>query len=226
MPVRGLPLQLLAGLFVAFLARPAYAELAHGLAAYQRGEYPEAFRELDPLAVAGDPVAQYTVARMYLAGQGVPRDAADGLRWLRKAAGSGLASAQYQLGARYQFGIDLPQDYARAAAWYLKAADRGFAAAQFRLGILYMNGLGVARDPITAHMWLNLAIAQLPPGPLRDAAAKLRENLAEKMSAAQIARAQLLARNWRPADGCRERGLPVGGVSCYQRQINSQGGLR
>src|SRR5579863_5978265 len=215
MRLKALNCLLLAGLFALLIAPLACAELAAGLAAYQRGDYRKAFRELDPLALGGDAIAQYTVARMYLAGQGVPRDAADGLRWLRKAAGSGLASAQYQLGARYQFGIDLPQDYARAAAWYLKAADRGLAAAQFRLGILYMNGLGVRRDPIAAHMWLNLAIAQLPPGPLRDAAAKLRENLAEKMSASQIARAQLLARDWRPAAGCRKPGLPVGSGSCY-----------
>ncbi|HEV2300856.1 MAG TPA: tetratricopeptide repeat protein [Stellaceae bacterium] len=204
-----------AGLLALSRAPPARAGLPEGLAAYQRGEYGEAFRQLDPLAVAGNPVAQYTVARMYLAGQGVARDAADGLRWLRRAARSGLAGAQYQLAARYQFGIDLPRDYARAAAWYRKAADRGFAAAQFRLGVLYMNGLGVARDPVVAHMWLNLAIAQLPPGPLRDTAATLRENLAQKMSAAEIARAQLLARAWRPlAEGCREGGLPAAGGSC------------
>ena len=219
MRVRALSRLLLAGLCVVCLALPARAELAQGLApglaAYQHGEYLQAFRQLDPLAIGGDPVAQYMVARMYLAGQGVPRDAADGLRWLRKAAHSGLASAEYQLAARYQFGIDLPQDYARAAAWYRKAADRGFAAAQFRLGILYMNGLGVARNPIAAHMWLNLAIAQLPPGPLRDAAAKLREDLALKMSAAQVAQAQLLAREWRPVTAsCRARGLPAAGGSC------------
>jgi TPR repeat protein len=213
--LRASRLLLLAGLCAVFLAPPARAELAQGLAAYQRGEYLRAFRELDPLAVGGDPVAQYMVARMYLAGQGVPRDAADGLRWLRMAARSGLAGAEYQLAARYQFGIDLPQDYALAAAWYRKAADRGFAAAQFRLGILYMNGLGVKNDPISAHKWLNLAIAQLPPGPLRDAAAKLREDLALKMSAAQVAQAQLLAREWRPIAGtCRARGLPAGGGSC------------
>ena len=205
----------LAALFLLLLALPARAELADGLAAYQHGDYRKAFEVLDPLAVGGDPVAQYTVARMYLAGQGVPRDAADGLRWLKKAAEAGLARAQYQLGARYQFGIDLPLDYAQAASWYLKAADRGSANAQFRLGILYMNGLGVRRDPIAAHMWLNLAIAQLPPGELRTAAAKLRETVAQKMSAAEVARAQLLARQWRPvAAACRERGLPAAAASC------------
>src|SRR6266481_1543150 len=133
------------------LAVPARAGNGDGLAAYDRGDYALAYSELAPAAAAGDPVAQYTIARMYFTGTGVSRDIGEGLRWLRKAASAGVGSAQYQLGAHYEWGIDVPQDYGEAARWYRMAADRGVAEAQFRLGLLYIAGNGVTADLVTAH---------------------------------------------------------------------------
>src|SRR5579883_1160849 len=186
---------------VAIAAATAQAQSAdrraEGLAAYQRGDYTAAFDALRPLAEAGDPSAAYTVSRLYLLGQGVPRDTGAGLRWERKAAEEGEPHAAYQLGNRYEYGLELEQSYADAARWYRAAAERGLAAAQFRLGLLYASGLGVAADPVAAHMWLNLAAARLPPGEVRNTVAKLRDTVAAKLSAPQIAEAQRRAREWR-----------------------------
>jgi TPR repeat protein len=191
---------ILGALIAIGLTTPAFAGLDEGLAAYDRGDYETAYRELAPAAAGGAPGAQYNLARMYLSGEGVARDSAEGLKWLRKAAMAGVGPAQYQLGACNEWGIALPQDNSEAARWYGMAADRGVPAAQYRLGLLYINGLGVARDLVAAHMWLNLAASRLPPGEPRNAVAKLRESIAATMTASQVAQAQLAARNWTPAE--------------------------
>jgi uncharacterized protein len=192
---------ILGGLIAIGLATPAFAGIDDGLAAYYRGDYTTAYREFAPAAAGGDPLAQYNLARMYLAGEGVSRDNAEGLRWLRKAAMAGVSLAQYQLGARHEWGVDMAQDYGEAARWYRMAADRGLPVAQFRLGLLYMNGLGLTRDVVAAHLWLNLAASRLPPGEPRIAVAKLRDSLAANMTANQVAEAQMAARNWAPTEG-------------------------
>ncbi len=187
---------MLGALIAVGLTIPAFAGLDDGLAAYDRGDFATAYRELAAAAAGGAPAAQYALARMYLSGEGVSRDSAEGLKWLRKAALAGVGRAQYQLGACLEWGIAVTQDYGEAARWYRMAADRGVAAAQYRLGLLYLNGVGVARDVVAAHMWLNLATSRLPPGELRNAVATLRESVAASMTAAQIAEAQMTARNW------------------------------
>jgi uncharacterized protein len=191
---------ILCGLIAIGLTKPAFAGLDDGLAAYNRGDYATAFRELAPAAAAGAPLAQYNLARMYFSGEGVARDSAQGLRWLRQAATAGVGLAQYQLGAAHEWGIGVTQDYREAARFYRMAADRGVPVAQYRLGLLYIDGLGVARDLVAAHMWLNLATARLPPGGPRNVVAKLRQSLAANMTATQVAAAQVAARNWTPAE--------------------------
>lgn len=189
------------GLIVAgALSTQALAGLSEGLAAYDRGDYATALRELAPAAAAGAPFAQYDLARMYFSGEGVPRDSAAGLKWLRQAAAAGIGLAQYQLGACYEWGISVAQNYGEAASWYRRAADRGVAAAQYRLGLFYLNGLGVTRDPVAAHLWLNLAAARLPPGEPRNAVARLRESVAANMTPAQVAAAQSAAGKWKPIE--------------------------
>ncbi len=195
--IRGL---ILGALIMIAATTPALADLDDGLAAYDRGDFATAYRELAPSAAGGAPAAQYAMARMYLSGEGVSRDSAEGLKWLRKAALARVGLAQYQLGACHEWGIALTQDYSEAARWYRMAADRGVPAAQYRLGLFYLNGVGAARDLVAAHMWLNLATSRLPPGELRNAVATLRESVAANMTASQIAEAQMAARNWTPSE--------------------------
>ncbi len=73
------------------------------------------------------------------------------------------------------------------------AADQGHAKAQYSLGAMYALGQGVPQDFVQAHMWSNLAAAQGD-----EPARKLRDKLAKKMTPAQIAEAQRLAREWTP----------------------------
>ena len=120
-------------------------------------------------------------------------DYATALREFRVSAAQGVADAQHNLGVMYERGYGVPQNYAEAVKWYRKAADQGTAEAQFNLAYMYSNGKGVPRDYVQAHMWLSLAKAQG-----RTAATMARVMVAERMTPAQIAEAQRLAREWQP----------------------------
>jgi len=78
--------------------------------------------------------------------------------------------------------------------WYRKAAEHGHAHAQNNLGVLYANGQGVSNNYVLAHTWLHLAASRSTPGNVRDIAVRNRDAVAAKMTPAQIAEAQRLAR--------------------------------
>ena len=161
-----------------------------GDAAYEKHDYAAALRLWQPLAEQGEPQAQHNLGVMYALGTGVPQDYALALLWYRKAADQGYADAQTRLGILYNYGEGVTQDYVQAAAWYRKAAEQGNPQAQAHLGLLYDKGQGVPQDYVQAHMWLNLAAA--------GGDAKIRDRVAAKMTPAQIAEAQKLAREWKP----------------------------
>ena len=89
---------------------PAWAGFAEGVAAYKRGDYQTALRELRPLANQGNANTQDNLGNMYAEGHGVPQDHAEAVRWYRKAANQGDAEAQYTLGVMYDKGDGVPQD--------------------------------------------------------------------------------------------------------------------
>jgi len=61
-------------------------ELQAGKASFQSGYYKDAFRQLLPLAVKGNPDAQYAVGYMYYYGYGVSEDSESGMFWMTKSA--------------------------------------------------------------------------------------------------------------------------------------------
>ena len=77
-------------------------------------------------------------------------------------------------------------------------AEQGDAGAQSRLGIMYTKGTGVPQNVVLAHMWLNLAVVGFPPGEDRKLAVGNRGDIEKRMTPAQLAGAQRLAREWKP----------------------------
>jgi hypothetical protein len=94
----------------------------------------------------------------------------------------------------------IPQNFAEAVKWYRKAAEQGNAEAQYNLGMMYFAGLGVPKDYALAHMWFHLATSRYPASEKakRGRAEVSRDIAASKMTPAQIAEAQRLAREWKP----------------------------
>lgn len=117
---------------------------------------------------------------------------------LRPLANDDVGEAQYELGFLYYNGLGVPQDYVQAEKWYRQAADHGIAKAQHDLGVMYLIGQGVPQDYVLAHMWFNLAASRMSKKADLDNAIKDRDLVASKMTSAQIAEAQKLARGWRP----------------------------
>ena len=97
----------------------------------------------------------------------------------------------------YYEGRGVPQDYAEALKWFRLAAAQGDALAQHNLGLMYAKGYGVPQDHIEAHKWFNLAAASSTSKPNRDRAVQACDKLAARMTPAQLAEAQKLAREWK-----------------------------
>jgi TPR repeat protein len=121
---------------------------------------PEEFKKTKELAEKGDAVAQYNLAVLYTDGDGVLKDAVEGVKWFRKSAEQGLAEAQYNLGVCYRDGVGVLKDPVEAVKCYRKAAEQGLAIAQHILGLCYYNGEGVSKDPVEAVKWFRKSAEQ------------------------------------------------------------------
>ena len=166
---------------------------ADGAAAYDRGDYASALRVFRPLADQGFGPAQGIIGIMYEQGQGVPENDTEAVKWFRLAADQGNSVGQIGLGAIYSKGKGVPQDDIEAAKWYRLAAIQGVAMAQYNLAVRYYQGRGVPQNFIFAYVWFNLAALQNYAD-----AAKNRDLAGQRMTPAQIAEAQKLAREWKP----------------------------
>jgi TPR repeat protein len=172
-------------LMLAVLGEAAIAgPLENAAAAFQRGDYTTTRRIMQSLAAQGDPAAQWRLGSMYYFGLGAPMDWAEALGWYRKAAEQGHAAAQYDLGNMYYRGLGAPsENYGEAMKWYREAAKQGRVEAQNALANMYYHGLGVQPNYVLAYMWSNLAVANH----------QSRNEVAEKMSSAQIAEGQSMS---------------------------------
>ena len=185
---------LLAVLLVVAWATGAVAgPLEDANSAIQRGDFTLGMKLLRPLAEQGDAQAQSNLGGMYMAGQGVPQDEQAAVQWWRKAAAQGDAAAQYNLGVSYQDGRGVPQDSKEAVQWWRKAAAQGDGQAQVDLGVMYVKGQGVPQDVIRAFMWFSVA-GTASSYDVGRVAMNYRDRVVSKMTAAQIAKAQEMAR--------------------------------
>ncbi len=187
-----LGLSIVVGL-VFMLAVPTWADFQAGRDAYGRGDYATALKEWRLLANQGHATAQFNLGLMYDYGKGVPQDYQEAAKWYRPVAEQGYAAAQNNLGSIYEHGKGVAQDYAEAMKWFRLSADQGYAAAQDNLGVMYNEGQGVPQDYVLAHMWMNLAAAKGV-----QEAVKNRDILGKRMTPAQLAEAQRLARELTP----------------------------
>lgn len=98
-------------------------------------------------AEAGDASAQLSLARLYKAGEQVPQDQVQAVRWLKAAAVQGLADAQNDLAFCYRDGVGTEPDDAEALKWFRLAAEQQHPQATSQLASLYRTGRrGVAQD--------------------------------------------------------------------------------
>jgi TPR repeat protein len=172
----------------------AAARFEDGLAAANRNDYTTAYRLWLPLAEAGEARAQLYVGLLHEQGRGVGQAYATAVKWYRKAALQGLPRAQYHLAVMYENRLGISEDFPIAQEWYRRAAEQGDALAQNNLGLMFRDGRGGPVDPVVAVMWFTLAAAQGHTG-----AAINRAETVKLLRPAELAQAEQLARDWKPA---------------------------
>lgn len=170
---------------------------------YLRGQgatrdYKEAMKWFRRAAALGVPDAQFNLGEIYLREFGVDQDLVEAARWYTRAAEQGHIGAQFTLAVLYMIGRGVTKNPQRAAYWFERAATQGNADAQIELGNICSAGRGVARDPVAAYKWFALAQTGARSPELRAKAGQNLERLSRGMTAAQIAEAQRLVREWQP----------------------------
>ena len=123
---------------------------------------------------------------------GVAKNNKEAFKWAKKSALQGHAKAQLIIGVMYRKGQGVAKNYQEALKWFKKAAIRGDANAQVLVGSMYYFGEGVARNYIKSYKWYSLWASK---GDSR--AAKILSILEKKMTAAQVAKAQEAAANFK-----------------------------
>ena len=119
------------------------------------------------------------------------------MAWFRRAAEQGNALAQNKLGFSYAQDQGVAKDQALAVTWYRKGAEQGNAWAQRNLYVMHRDDQLPQADLVQALAWINLAASQAKPHP---DAAQERQKLSAKLTPAQVAEAQRLAREWKKGD--------------------------
>ncbi len=143
-----------AALLVA-VAVPALADTKVGFDLWNRGDYYGAVAVWRPLAIAGDAIAQYNLAKAYQLGRGLPTDMKMAESWYGKAAQQG------HVPSRDNFGLLLFQNGDRTSAmpYIEESAGRGEPRAQYVLGTALFNGDTMKKDWVRAYALMTRASA-------------------------------------------------------------------
>jgi hypothetical protein len=160
-------------------------------------DFKEAVRWYRLAAERGNASAQVNLGSMYHEGQGVTQNDKEAVRWYQVAAEQSdpeaSAAAEFDLGVSYHRGIGVLKDDKEAIRRFRSAAEQAYPEGQAALGELYEEGRGVPQDYVQAYMWFNLAAVSGNADIIEK-----RDSIVTKMTPAQVAEAQRLARDWKP----------------------------
>ena len=164
-----------------------------------RQDYVEAVKWYRKAADQGDASACFNLGLMYSNGQGTA-----GLRRggevVSKGGGSGGCARPVQSGPNVRIGTKRAAGPRRGGELVPEGGGSGDASAQFNLGLMYGMGQGVPKDYVLSHMWFTLTPSRFSASEQerRDMAGSNRDIAASKMTPAQVAEAEKLAREWKP----------------------------
>ena len=150
----------------------ASARIAMGLALREEGgrtNLVRAARLIGKAAMEGDSDAQYWLARMYEAGEGMKRpDPEKAVYWAWTGMEGTNSACMNLLGTFYERGFGVDADPAAAADWYRKSADLGNAKGALNYALACEYGRGVPTNAALALAYYEAASrAGLSEGMLR-----------------------------------------------------------
>ncbi|MBI3371645.1 MAG: sel1 repeat family protein [Betaproteobacteria bacterium] len=135
-PMNRLVLPLLTVLLLGLAHAADAGPFEEAAAAYDRHDYAAAVRLWRALVNEGNAKPQHRLGLGYAKGEGVTRDVAQAVKWIRLAADQGYADAQSSLGSYYLKG-DVLRDATEAVKWFRLAANQQHARGQFFLALSY-----------------------------------------------------------------------------------------
>jgi TPR repeat protein len=116
------------------------------------------FNPKEPGTMSERAEAAMMLAKMYLAGHGVPRDAATARKWYEVASDAGYVPATSALGLGYLSGFAGQRNPSKGVAYLKQSAEAGYVPAMYQLGKLYYAGEeGVGMDQKLAGAWFSAA---------------------------------------------------------------------
>ncbi|EKD73606.1 MAG: hypothetical protein ACD_45C00253G0004 [uncultured bacterium] len=95
-----------------------------GKASFRSGDYKEAFHQLLPVAVSGQPEAQYAIGYMYYYGYGVPQDYESGIFWMNQAAKQHYPPAVKALNMIQQQNREMQKEKQNDSQWQYRQASQ------------------------------------------------------------------------------------------------------
>jgi TPR repeat protein len=117
-----------------------------GVAAYDAGDFAQAYAIWSKLAEEVDLAAMRNTANLLKQGKGVAKDEHAAFKLYEEAAEKGLVTAMANVAEMYVAGEGVERDAKKAAEWYVRAAIAGLSLAQVRLADMYEHGVGVEKD--------------------------------------------------------------------------------
>jgi TPR repeat protein len=115
-------------------------------------------------AQAGDARSQALYGSALLDGDGVAKNEAEGVKWLKLSAAKGDTRGLTILGFAYLDGQGVPKNTAEALRLLLQASEKGYALAQGEVAQLLYSGAEVPRNEAEAVRWAKRAAEQNDAG--------------------------------------------------------------
>lgn len=158
--IRGLIVLALAAMLAACatnVAQQKATRFDQGVAAYDAGDFPQAYQIWSQLAEEDDLAAMRNTANLLRQGKGVAKDERAAFKLYKEAAEKGLVTAMANVADMYLAGEGVDRDPKLAAGWYARASVAGLSLAQVRLADMYSKGVGVEKDAAKARTLLERA---------------------------------------------------------------------
>lgn len=111
-------------------------------------------------ANSGDPFAQHELGLRYLTGQGMPKDTARAIHFIKQAVKRNLTVAWFNYAIMLNNGIGVEWNPFEAYNYFKAAAKNGMPEAQFVYGIFLTDNLVINRNYTEAYYWIKKAADQ------------------------------------------------------------------
>ena len=116
-------------------------DLVSAQAAYDKGDFDDAFKQFLTMAEEGNALAMSSTGVMFDMGQGTKKDYDKAVEWYKKSAEAGNQFGQFNLGTMYYMGTGVQKDMITACKWFALSTRQGNGQARIHMHICekYLN---------------------------------------------------------------------------------------